>query len=144
MAVLPTLLGLLVLIRRQLGAVQFSSAYFWWLAAICVLPLSLHLVAFDTFRIWVYPLFVALLSLWVVCDTVTIAPPSRRAMSWLGACCLIVIPVNILVDYPLFNKNPLEITPDVKLLLYLPGLAVMALVCSKSEKGVLREERSHR
>src|SRR5262249_48652108 len=83
--VLPSLLALLgVLFETQgLAAISWQSAI---ALGICLIPQSMHVMVWDTARIWTYSIVCAFLLLWV---TETLGPARRRASPFVVLLALI-------------------------------------------------------
>lgn len=60
-------------------------------AGSCLAPLTLHLIAFDTNRIWVMPIFSAFLALWLVVETSQVKHVSAPYFPGLLLLCLWVV-----------------------------------------------------
>jgi len=94
-----------------------------------ILPLALHAVAWDTSRIWTYPLIVGLFTLWGVCEvTPKIEIAGHESLSYLAALW-IVINFQLFLLTPLMDGEQERFSNEIRVLLYgLPLLLVMTVV----------------
>lgn len=96
------------------------------------LPLILHLIAWDTPRIWTYPIFVALLTAWVACrlaDPHKLADLNHRP---LNIACLLILPLNILGRIPLMDWRVERFSILWRVILYSPlAVAVFQAVANQ-------------
>lgn len=119
-AMLPTVLTLLLLTHATLRASKARPAAVYTAVVLPFLPLSLHLIAWDTARIWTYPIVVALILLWAAC---CVAEPSRlrglnsRALNALG---ILALPINVFGTIPLMDWRVERFSALWRALLYLP------------------------
>jgi hypothetical protein len=102
-----------------------------WMAAAAIailLPLLLHLLAFDTARQWAYPLYVGLMCVWMsscVHDGRARWGPFSRATALVLAAA--VVACNIFVmRYPLLDYQVDKFTNAQRLLFYAPFIALAA------------------
>lgn len=89
------------------------------------LPLLLHLIAWDTPRIWTYPIFVAMLISWVACrlaDPHELAALNPRP---LNIACLLILPLNIFGQIPLMDWRVERYSALWRIILYSPLAAVL-------------------
>lgn len=95
---------------------QHKKALFL-LYPVVLLPLLLHLLAWDTVRIWTYPLFEILLLLYVL-EGLPTSPKygSRTALLFSG----LVIVVQVFYRIPLMDDQTERFPDFVKFLLYVP------------------------
>jgi len=91
------------------------------------LPLSLHLIAWDTARIWTYPIAVALLVAWAagaVAHTARLAAAGSRLLTGLG---LLILPFNVFGRIPLMDWRIERVSTDWRIVAYLPLVASLFL-----------------
>jgi hypothetical protein len=122
--VLPSLLALLgVLFETQdVAAVSTESAM---LLAVCLIPQSMHVMVWDTARIWTYSILGAFLLLWV---DVELRPGRRRTTQFVAFCALIALLVNAIGVTPLMDGLHDQFDVTTRLLLYAPVVAVAITV----------------
>lgn len=119
-AALPTVLLLLLYTRAVLRAGNTRRGLIALGLLLPFLPLSLHLIAWDTPRIWTYPIVVALLAVWVA---VRVVEPARvrainsTALNILG---LLVLPLNAFIRIPLMDWRVERFATLARVALYLP------------------------
>jgi len=115
---------------------MLSSAFMrWrrdWMAAAAVaivLPLSLHMVAFDTAREWTYPLIAGLTCVWVAARSsggpAAWTPASRIASVTVGA--LVAVCNVFVMRYPLLDGEVDRFGTGMRLLIYAPAMVLAAL-----------------
>ena len=94
----------------------------WWIYPIVFVPLLLHLVAWDTARIWTYPLMEVLL-LFYVLDFLPKPQAYDRPVALLFSALVVVI--HIFYAIPLMDDKTERFPDFEKFLLYLPTLAYL-------------------
>jgi hypothetical protein len=132
LAMLPTVAVLLLFARDALRAANAPRGLAAAAALLPLLPLSLHLVAWDTARIWTYPIVVALLVVWVAClaaDPARLRAAGSRALAVLG---LLVLPLNIFGTIPLMDWRVERFSPLWRAVLYAPLTAILPRVLDLS------------
>ncbi len=125
-AMLPTVLVWLLFTRGALHAGSASRRLAIASALLPFLPLGLHLIAWDTARIWTYPIMVAFLVGWVAC--LAAEPERLRATDsrLLTAVALLTLPLNVFGRMPLMDERVERFTAAWRALLYgLPAVALM-------------------
>ncbi len=125
-AVLPTVIVLLLFTREALRAGQAPRGLRSTAILLPFLPLSLHLIAWDTARIWTCPVVVGLLVVWIACQA---AEPRRLAAldSRLVNCGLIVLPINVFGHIALMDWRVERFSIWWRAILYLPLAASLIL-----------------
>jgi len=123
----PVQIGIPALALIALCASQFtkgSRAGMAALAAVCTLiPLAIHAMAWDTSRIWTYPLGNGFLILWASCQFGT--EKSTEENKWLTSLCLLAVAVAIASQTPLMDSLVTRGTWQTALMGYLPALALL-------------------
>jgi hypothetical protein len=130
-SILPNLLVSLVFTRQILREWHGSKSVTMAALLLPFLPLSLHLIAWDTSRIWTYPLIVALLTIWTICKAIPKDDLGKTDLLLLSVACLIVIGMNIFNQTPLMDWRVERFSPGLRLLLYLPLLLAVATIFSR-------------
>ena len=97
-------------IRRAMGSALVVGA-----------PLLMHAVAWDTARIWTYPIVVGFGCVWLCGATGGSSAAPRRW--WLLAAAVPIVVANILARSPLMDGQVERFSALTRLLLYLPFLA---------------------
>jgi hypothetical protein len=118
--ILPTLAALLAVAFLRFRLRRADAVL---VAATAAAPLVLHLVAWDTDRIWTYVLANAFLALWAVAETTPPLDGERRALRALG---VLAIAVNAILATPLLDGLAERFTLGARLALYAPVLAAAA------------------
>jgi|GEM_PF-812983 len=128
----PPLAVLLAYAWRSLQKNHFKKGLFISLTAMTLLPLSLHLIAWDTSRIWTYPLVAALFGVWAIRD---IYYPrmdrEENAHLFFSIIALVVIVSQMFLVTPLMDEAHERFSNEIRLLLYAPALIGLALFLSK-------------
>ncbi|MBP6788760.1 MAG: hypothetical protein KA170_14305 [Candidatus Promineofilum sp.] len=125
-AVLPTVAVWLLFIRQALRAANTPRHLAVTAGLLPFLPLALHLIAWDTARIWTYPVIVALLVGWVAClaaEPARLRAADSRLLTLLG---LLALPLNVFGRVPLMDWRVERFTVLWRAALYVPLLAVLA------------------
>jgi hypothetical protein len=126
--ILPNLALSLWLLRQWLRGGRFPKSVVAIGLLLPLLPLGLHLVAWDTSRIWTYPLMVALLLLWTATQAAAPGRLEKANSLLLTIASPLVIALNLFSRIPLMDWRVERFTPVVRLLLYLPLLLALAAV----------------
>ena len=113
-AIVLWLLALTTVGRRRAAAWTISTA------VVIAAPLLLHAVAWDTARIWTYPLFAALGCAWLAAETTDVQRPPRWPILGLLACP--VIYWNLFARYPLLDHEVDRFSDAERLAVYAPFL----------------------
>jgi hypothetical protein len=138
--VLPSILAILGVVFEGYGvrALSVESAA---VLGVCLAPQIMHLVAWDTSRIWTYSILCSFLVLWVY---VELFPTRRPVSQFIGLLCLVALALNIMGLTPLMDglKDHFEIT--TRLLLYTPVMGMALAVALREESVSFRERLSLR
>ena len=125
-AVLPTVAVWLLFIRQALRAANTPRHLAVTAGLLPFLPLALHLIAWDTARIWTYPVIVALLVGWVAClaaEPARLRAADSRLLTLLG---LLALPLNVFGRVPLMDWRVERFSAVWRAVLYSPLLIVLA------------------
>jgi hypothetical protein len=126
--VLPTLLAILgsVFEAFPIGAVSVDSLL---ILGTCLVPEAMHVMAWDTARIWTYTIIDALFVWWAYAELGTVRESGSQ---WMEIVCLIVLLVNAIAATPLMDglRDRFEVT--TRLLLYAPALAAASWIAISS------------
>jgi hypothetical protein len=126
--ILPGLLLLLVFARNILRARSVSPALIVTALIIPCLPLSLHLIAWDTSRIFTYPLIVAFLIIWTASRFLPVLHSTENHPVLFGLSSIVVIISTLLLRTPLMDHEVDRISNSLFSLAYLPVFLVLASV----------------
>jgi hypothetical protein len=145
LAVLPTVAVWLLFIRNALRAAATPRGLAVAAGLLPFLPLALHLIAWDTARIWAYPIVVALLVGWVAClaaDPARLRAADSRLLTILG---VLTLPLNVFGQIPLMDWRVERFTALWRALLYTPLVASLAVALrAKMQKDAEGTEESRR
>ncbi len=133
--ILPNVLLLLLYGRAVLRVAGSRRALVVAALVLPFLPLSLHLIAWDTARIWTYPVVVALLVVWVAAQVT--APARLRAIDApaLSALGLLVLPLNAFGHIPLMDWRVERFSTAARLALYLPLPAAIFVAVARRRRA---------
>ena len=126
-AVAPSLLVWLVFIGNALRAGGVSRRLTVAGGLLPFLPLALHLIAWDTGRIWTYPLVVALLVGWVACRAAEPARLRAARSAVLPVLALVALPINVFGRIPLMDWRVERFSAAARVALYVPAAVALAL-----------------
>jgi hypothetical protein len=102
----------------------------WFLAGLLVLitllPLSLHLMAWDSSRIWTYPVIVALLALWVLGETTAPAAAGDSASRIFPVLAVALILYQLFSQIVLMDYATERFSAGLRALWYAPLLLWLA------------------
>jgi hypothetical protein len=118
--VLPSMLAILGVIvdAYRIRALSAESVV---LLGVCLAPQSMHLVAWDTARIWTYSILSSFLALWIYAE---LFAAQRDVSQFVRLLCLAALVLNALELTPLMDglHDRFELVP--RLVLYSPVIAV--------------------
>lgn len=126
LAVLPTVAVWLLFIRQALRAAAAPRGLAVAAGLLPFLPLALHLIAWDTARIWTYPIVVALLVGWVAClaaEPARLRAADSRLLTVLG---LLALPLNVFGRVPLMDWRVERFSAVWRAALYAPLAGALA------------------
>jgi hypothetical protein len=125
LAMLPTVAVWLLFIRQALQAANTPRHLIMAAGLLPFLPLALHLIAWDTARIWSYPIIVALLVGWVAClaaEPARLRAADSRLLAMLG---LLTLPLNVFGRVPLMDWRVERFSNWWRAALYAPAAIVL-------------------
>jgi hypothetical protein len=125
LAMLPTVAVWLLFIRQALRAANTPRHLIMAAGLLPFLPLALHLIAWDTARIWSYPIIVALLVGWVAClaaEPARLRAADSRLLTVLG---LSTLPLNVFGRVPLMDWRVERFSNWWRAALYAPAAIVL-------------------
>lgn len=132
--IFPSVLALLVYTHHILK-IRGTHRFIWALALILpFIPLTLHLIAWDTERIWTFPIIVGFLGLWAATEATK--PAILQTVEAQGAVIvgLIAIPINVFSQIPLMDWRVERFSTLWRIILYAP-LALLVYWCMTVFKG---------
>ena len=116
--IMPAVALLLLYVWHRLEGVAHRRLLIVTLAGIALLPLTLHAIAFDTNRIWTYPLIVLLLGIYAISN---VYPAGQFPTPWLfSAAATLIVLSQIQMSTPLMGQFAERFTLLQRLLLYAP------------------------
>lgn len=130
-------LPLLILIYYgwyHLRKIAFNRLIFFWaLVVVTLIPLSLHIIAWDTSRIWTYPLVVAMLILWGIHEIFPTVGIKERESLLFCIIAIIVMVFQLFILTPLMDDAEERFSNEKRIILYAPALIIIALFVSKHD-----------
>jgi hypothetical protein len=124
-AMLPTVAVWLLFIRQALRAANTPRGLAVVAGLLPFLPLALHLIAWDTARIWTYPIVVALLVGWVACLAAEPARLRAADSPLLTVLGLLALPLNVFGRVPLMDWRVERFSALWRAILYAPTWVVL-------------------
>ena len=120
-------IGLPLSILLCFGWTKLKPIYSKWttlciLVAITLLPLSLHIIAWDISRIWTYPIIVALLGVWAITEALPATHLEEEDSILLIMSAVIVICFQLFISTPLMDGVHERFSTEDRILLYMPPL----------------------
>jgi len=127
--ILPSTMALLsqTYESHDIGALGWESAA---ILGVCLVPQSIHILAWDTTRTWTYSILVAFLVLWIYTETDD-RPILRTTFGPL--MCLVALGLNAVLLTPLMDGLTDQLSLETRLVLYLP-IVVAALTQAFASK----------
>jgi hypothetical protein len=136
MYVLGLLFSALAIIGVTVDIYRLIDVSLEWCALVAVsfAPQLMHLVAFDTARIWTYSTLASFLVLWVYTELFTPNESSSATRLW----CLFALAANAAIATPLMDGLSDRFDMRMRLLLYAPVVAgaTILLITSRSARRV--------
>ena len=118
---------LLHYVWHNLSAIRYKKLIFGVLVAITLLPLSLHVIACDTSRIWSYPLLVAMLSLWGVTEILPANNNVDKEPFVFYIIGLILLISQIFILTPLMDGAQEQYSNGMRIILYSPTFIIFTI-----------------
>lgn len=119
--VMPTVLATLYFIRRVI-----RNRWDWILVlSVFFLPQIMHLVAWDSTRIWTLSIFCAFTALWVTSERFRLSVNGR----WFSLACAVGIFIHVLYATPLMDDEVDHTSLSIRLAMYAPTLIYVWWKC---------------
>lgn len=115
----------LVVARYQVKGRPFARALTVLTAAVVLAPLALHVIAWDTSRIWTYPIVMTLLAVWVLAELgyrFRASPATTRLLYDAG---MVTVVVSVFINTTLMDEQVERYSDATRIILYLPLFALM-------------------
>jgi hypothetical protein len=128
--VLPSVVALLGVVfeTQAMAAISTGSAM---LFGICLIPQLMHVMVWDTARVWTYAIVCAFLLLWIAVEQ----PPVRRTSQFVLVVSLIALLVNVIGVTPLMDGLHDRFDVTTRLLLYAPVMAFAFVLAGRSRRN---------
>src|SRR6266550_1875193 len=118
--VLPSVLAIFGFVFEANG-IPVLSAESVILVGACLLPQAMHVLAWDTARIWTYSILCAFFILWIY---VELFPRRNTTTPFIRLICLVALFLNMIGVTPLMDGLRDHFDVNTRLLLYAPVLTV--------------------
>jgi len=132
--ILPTILSTAFFTLKAFR-IRDHSIEFICLLGVYSAPQMMHIVAWDTTRIWTYSIISAFLLLWIYSETVD----SLQSTPAIMLLCLFSLVVNAIVLTPLMDNKIENIILSTRILLYLPVLIYSMILFLGFRKSSIKE-----
>jgi hypothetical protein len=116
-------LGVLLVWGWRAATMSGNRAGAILLAGAALAPLALHAVAWDTARIWTYPLLAGFVGAWILAEMAPAAPPTSRLVRYAAFGVLLT---NVYGHYPLMDGQVDRLSALARTLWYAPVLVTAA------------------
>jgi hypothetical protein len=136
--VLPSMLAILALIFDAYR-VRDLSAESIVLLGVCVVPQTMHLVAWDTTRIWTYSILVSFLALWVYAE---LFGARKDVSQFVRLLCLAALALNSVELTPLMDGLRDRFDLTIRLIFYAPVMAAAVDLILFEDQVPVRERLS--
>jgi len=125
----PTIFLLVLYIYKVIKKSGFNRKEFAAVLAVIILPLSLHLIAWDTSRIWTYPIITCFIFLWGLNElNFSFKIDESTLFYFLSG---VVIICNIFFAIPLMDNEVERFSNLTKALIYLPPVIFLLYLVYK-------------
>jgi len=124
-------------VRQLVQEYSKKNLLFLLLLIITIMPLTLHIIAWDTSRIWTYPLVVVFLGIWALSENKMIQFHPNRKIEY--SLCTALLLSQIYFQIPLMDNLSERFLPAIRIILIMPSIIfiignVYKLGKSKKEK----------
>uniref|UniRef100_A0AAU6WV97 Uncharacterized protein n=3 Tax=Chryseobacterium TaxID=59732 RepID=A0AAU6WV97_9FLAO len=107
------------------------------LAIVAFIPLLLHSIAYDTYRIWTFPFMILFLGFWVLSSAYQIKNTKVKRLSvWEKVFFMISVLLVTLIPNVLFDNETERFSLPVKISLILPLFLMLYLLKKPRSKQV--------
>jgi hypothetical protein len=132
--VLPSVLTCLGFVVDGYG-IGIASADLLLLLGVCLAPQSMHLVAWDTARIWTYSILTSFLMAWLYTE---FYPFRRPASAFLTLVALLALVLNTTEMTPLMDGLKDHFELSARVWLYAPTVIAAALLTLHDNRHIVR------
>ncbi|KQT35880.1 hypothetical protein ASG22_02345 [Chryseobacterium sp. Leaf405] len=124
---IPILFSIWMIFREF--KLKYNLQLFGIVVAISILPLLLHAVAYDTYRIWTFPFMILFLAFWILSSKFTMKKEKTGKLSNLEIAFFIIsfLLVTLVPNY-LFDNEVERFSLPIRLLLILPIFFILYLL----------------
>jgi hypothetical protein len=129
--ILP-LIFILIFTRRFIKSTGISKSFIIVVLAVVFLPLTLHLIAWDTPRIWTYPIMTAILILWgLLVSSSHVDVKIDESLPFIVLSIVIII-FNLFIHTPLMDEEYERFSNELRILMYFPPLSLILVSILKN------------
>ena len=129
--VLPSMLAMLGFVFDA-NRIRVASTESLILLGVCFAPQMMHLLAWDTARIWTYGILCAFLVFWTYVEAFPARKPSSQ---FVRLVCIVALLLNVVGVTPLMDGLRDHFDLDTRLLLFTPVLATAIALATDGEPG---------
>ncbi|MEJ2694333.1 MAG: hypothetical protein P8166_15170, partial [Candidatus Thiodiazotropha sp.] len=105
-----------------------------------LLPLSLNLIAWDSSRIWLYPIVALVIGLWGINEVAAGDNKSQYDGIFFSLLGTMIVVFHIFIVTPLMDGERERIRDVTRILYYLPTLILFAMFAAKNNFLVRRRD----
>ena len=116
----------------RLKITSSNKMLFKLLVIITVLPLTIHLIAWDTSRIWSYPIIIAFIAIWSINEIYPYAETNGELSLLLLLTSIFVFAFQIIFSTPLMDSAIDRFSKEGRILLYSPAILLFIYFASKN------------
>jgi len=121
---------------RTIKDIRYKTIIFISFTLLVFLPLSLHAIAWDTSRIWTYPLIVALLGVWAIIEAIPLHKKQEESVVFVIFTIMVVV-FHIFISTPLMDGEIERFSNEMRFLLYTPPIMLMLFVIADNYRLTL-------
>jgi len=109
----------------------FGGIIFTVLVIITLLPLSLHLIAWDSSRIWLYPIVVLMIGLWGINEVFADEIKGEKDQIFFSLLGSMIVIFQIFIVTPLMDGERERLRDVTRIVYYFPSLILFTMFASK-------------
>lgn len=129
--ILP-LIFILIFTRRFIKSTGISKSFIIVVLAVVFLPLTLHLIAWDTPRIWTYPIMTSILILWGLLVSFSHVDVKIDESLPFIVLSIVIIIFNLFIHTPLMDEEYERFSNELRILMYFPPLSLILVSILKN------------
>jgi hypothetical protein len=126
---------IMLFIRKNIKSAGIPKKFFIAVIFSVLVPLTLHLIAWDMHRIWTYPLISAMLILWGLSEFFSNMQFSKNYSRPLVFALIAAIIFNLFIHTPLMDNEFERFSNGLRILMYTPPLLLVAYLLLMSNQS---------